>query len=124
MCVWVRRANVYVHTHKHIFTPHILLSKTKKMTRQNIVHRDLKPENIMYANMKPDSPVKVVDFGLSTTAAHGDATMKASALVVYGVWCMCACMVVYIMVMYIFILLYIYIYICIHIQYIYIYIYI
>jgi len=45
---------------------------------RNIVHRDLKPENIMYANMKPDSPVKVVDFGLSTTAAHGDATMKTA----------------------------------------------
>lgn len=45
---------------------------------RNIVHRDLKPENIMYANMKPDSPVKVVDFGLSTTAAHGAATMKTA----------------------------------------------
>jgi len=45
---------------------------------RNIVHRDLKPENIMYANMSPDSPVKVVDFGLSTTAAHGDATMKTA----------------------------------------------
>mmetsp|Transcript_44102 Transcript_44102/g.88449 ORF Transcript_44102/g.88449 Transcript_44102/m.88449 type:complete len:432 (+) Transcript_44102:121-1416(+) len=29
-----------------------------------IVHRDLKPENILYANPKPDSAIKIVDFGL------------------------------------------------------------
>ena len=45
------------------------------------MHRDLKPENIMYANMKADSPVKVVDFGLSTVAGHGDATMKVSTTI-------------------------------------------
>jgi len=45
---------------------------------RGIVHRDLKPENIMYANMKENSPVKVVDFGLSTRASHGDATMKTA----------------------------------------------
>ena len=30
-----------------------------------IVHRDLKPENILYESPKPDSPVKVIDFGTS-----------------------------------------------------------
>jgi calcium-dependent protein kinase len=30
-----------------------------------IVHRDLKPENILYESPKPDSPIKVIDFGTS-----------------------------------------------------------
>lgn len=45
---------------------------------RGIVHRDLKPENIMYANMKANSAVKVVDFGLSTRAAHGESSMKTA----------------------------------------------
>ena len=32
---------------------------------QGICHRDLKPENILYFNKNPDSPIKVIDFGLS-----------------------------------------------------------
>lgn len=32
---------------------------------QNIVHRDLKPENLIYLNQKPDSPIKITDFGLA-----------------------------------------------------------
>ena len=34
----------------------------------------------MYANLKANAPVKVVDFGLSTRASHGDATMKVGPL--------------------------------------------
>jgi len=32
---------------------------------QGICHRDLKPENILFLNEKEDSPIKIVDFGLS-----------------------------------------------------------
>lgn len=32
---------------------------------QNIVHRDLKPENILFESLKPDSNLKVIDFGTS-----------------------------------------------------------
>jgi calcium-dependent protein kinase len=32
---------------------------------QNICHRDLKPENLLFLNNKSDSPLKVIDFGLS-----------------------------------------------------------
>jgi len=31
-----------------------------------IAHRDLKPENFLLLNKKPDSPIKIIDFGLST----------------------------------------------------------
>jgi calcium-dependent protein kinase len=32
---------------------------------RQIVHRDLKPENILYESAKPDSQIKVIDFGTS-----------------------------------------------------------
>ena len=32
---------------------------------QGIFHRDLKPENILFLNKSPDSPIKIIDFGLS-----------------------------------------------------------
>lgn len=33
--------------------------------KKKIVHRDLKPENFMFESMKPDAPIKLIDFGLS-----------------------------------------------------------
>ncbi|XP_030545649.1 calcium and calcium/calmodulin-dependent serine/threonine-protein kinase-like [Rhodamnia argentea] len=34
--------------------------------RANIVHRDLKPENCLFLNKREDSPLKIMDFGLSS----------------------------------------------------------
>lgn len=31
----------------------------------NIVHRDIKPENIIYTTNHIDSPIKIIDFGIS-----------------------------------------------------------
>lgn len=31
-----------------------------------VCHRDLKPENFLLLTTKDDSPVKIIDFGLST----------------------------------------------------------
>jgi calcium-dependent protein kinase len=36
-----------------------------------VMHRDIKPENFMFANEKEDSPLKVIDFGLSTFFQRG-----------------------------------------------------
>ena len=33
----------------------------------NIIHRDIKTENLLYESNKPDSLIKVIDFGVSTT---------------------------------------------------------
>ena len=33
-------------------------------------HRDLKPHNILFLNEKPDSPIKIVDFGISKIFVH------------------------------------------------------
>ena len=43
--------------------------------KQNIVHRDLKPENVLLESSKPDSPLKVIDFG--TSIEYGKAKLKA-----------------------------------------------
>ena len=33
--------------------------------KNGIVHRDLKPENLLFLNKDPNSPIKVIDFGMS-----------------------------------------------------------
>lgn len=42
-----------------------ILSAIYYCHRNNIVHRDLKPENILYESEKPDSLLKIIDFGTS-----------------------------------------------------------
>ncbi|KAJ1269423.1 hypothetical protein BS78_07G210600 [Paspalum vaginatum] len=37
-----------------------------------VIHRDLKPENFLFANKSEDSPLKVIDFGLSVFFRPGD----------------------------------------------------
>ncbi|CAL5000817.1 unnamed protein product [Urochloa decumbens] len=37
-----------------------------------VIHRDLKPENFLFANKSEDSPLKVIDFGLSVLFNPGD----------------------------------------------------
>jgi len=46
--------------------------------QNHIMHRDLKPENFLFANKSPDSPLKVIDFGLAATFKEGDR-MKTKA---------------------------------------------
>jgi len=41
-----------------------------------IVHRDLKPENILFESRKPDSNLKVIDFGASEKMAEDSPLMK------------------------------------------------
>jgi len=38
----------------------------------HIMHRDLKPENFLFATKTPESPLKVIDFGLATTFEKKD----------------------------------------------------
>ena len=47
-----------------------------------IAHRDLKPENFLYLTKHEDSPIKVIDFGLSK-AFEGSANMHTKAGTVY-----------------------------------------
>ncbi|KAK3136374.1 hypothetical protein QOZ80_5BG0433000 [Eleusine coracana subsp. coracana] len=40
--------------------------------KNGVMHRDLKPENFLYANTSENSPLKVIDFGLSVCFQPGD----------------------------------------------------
>mmetsp|Transcript_21997 Transcript_21997/g.39688 ORF Transcript_21997/g.39688 Transcript_21997/m.39688 type:complete len:409 (+) Transcript_21997:103-1329(+) len=44
---------------------HQLLTAISYMHERNIVHRDIKPENIIFESTNEDSPIKLIDFGLS-----------------------------------------------------------
>jgi len=44
-----------------------ILSDTQFCHDKGIIHRDIKPENILFLNDKPDSDLKVIDFGLAAT---------------------------------------------------------
>jgi calcium-dependent protein kinase len=44
-----------------------------------VIHRDLKPENFLFANKSEDSPLKVIDFGLSVFFNPGTAPTHAAS---------------------------------------------
>ena len=47
---------------------------------QGICHRDLKPDNIIFLNKEPDSPIKIVDFGLSKIFGEIKPIMKGNKI--------------------------------------------
>eukprot|EP01055_Gregarina_sp_Pseudo9_P005956 Gregarina_sp_Pseudo_9__5955@NODE_966_length_2022_cov_26_031266_g906_i0_p1_GENE_NODE_966_length_2022_cov_26_031266_g906_i0NODE_966_length_2022_cov_26_031266_g906_i0_p1_ORF_typecomplete_len628_score125_68Pkinase/PF00069_25/8_1e66Pkinase_Tyr/PF07714_17/2_1e45EFhand_7/PF13499_6/7_1e06EFhand_7/PF13499_6/6_1e09EFhand_7/PF13499_6/7_4e09EFhand_8/PF13833_6/0_15EFhand_8/PF13833_6/1_3EFhand_8/PF13833_6/2_9EFhand_8/PF13833_6/0_047EFhand_8/PF13833_6/2_9e03EFhand_8/PF13833_6/5_1e06EFhand_1/PF00036_32/0_83EFha len=50
---------------------------------KRIMHKDLKPENILFANKSPDSPIKIIDFGLGEIfRGHTEVTdvLRGSAI--------------------------------------------
>jgi calcium-dependent protein kinase len=49
----------------------------------NIVHRDLKPENILFVSDKPDSKIKVIDFGTSRKFDNNKRMTKRLGTVIY-----------------------------------------
>ncbi|XP_015277173.1 PREDICTED: calcium/calmodulin-dependent protein kinase type IV-like [Gekko japonicus] len=42
-----------------------ILEAVAVIHKNGVVHRDLKPENLLYADLSPDAPLKIGDFGLS-----------------------------------------------------------
>jgi len=44
---------------------------------RNVCHRDIKLENIMYATKEDDSPIKLIDFGLSNRFTRGVKMLQA-----------------------------------------------
>lgn len=42
-----------------------------------VCHRDIKPENLLFASMEDDSPLKMIDFGLSKIFSAQDHAMKS-----------------------------------------------
>ncbi|AET02600.1 Calcium and calcium/calmodulin-dependent serine/threonine-protein kinase CAMK-CAMK1-DCAMKL family [Medicago truncatula] len=51
---------------------HQIASGLEAVHRANIVHRDLKPENCLFLDVRKDSPLKIMDFGLSSVEEFTD----------------------------------------------------
>jgi len=47
-----------------------MMSAINYCHKNGIVHRDLKPENLLYLNKDENSPIKVIDFGMSKVFDH------------------------------------------------------
>eukprot|EP00920_Eleutheroschizon_duboscqi_P029576 GHVT01071777.1.p1 GENE.GHVT01071777.1~~GHVT01071777.1.p1 ORF type:complete len:869 (+),score=231.43 GHVT01071777.1:871-3477(+) len=55
-----------------------IFSAVHYLHQASIVHRDLKPENFLFLSKAKESPLKIIDFGLSCTLKPGDfASTKA-----------------------------------------------
>lgn len=76
------------------------------MVSLNLTHRDLKPENFMFEDKTKDSPIKLIDFGLSRSfiklegegvneivrmsTKAGTVTINLNSLVIlHGPWSNC-----------------------------------
>ena len=57
-----------------------LMSAISAAHSQGICHRDLKPENILFLNKNPDSPIKIIDFGLSKIFGEIRPLMKGNKI--------------------------------------------
>ena len=55
-----------------------LISAVSYCHAQGICHRDLKPENILFLTNSPDSPIKIIDFGLSKIFGEIKPIMKGN----------------------------------------------
>mmetsp|Transcript_34427 Transcript_34427/g.58379 ORF Transcript_34427/g.58379 Transcript_34427/m.58379 type:complete len:369 (+) Transcript_34427:304-1410(+) len=53
-----------------------LLKSVAYLHANDIAHRDIKPENILFESDEEDSPVKLIDFGLSRLHKSGDVLMN------------------------------------------------
>jgi serine/threonine protein kinase len=55
-----------------------ILSAVSYMHKHSVVHRDIKPENILFETAEPDSPIKIIDFGLARRhrAERGEPPMS------------------------------------------------
>lgn len=51
---------------------HQIAAGLEAIHRANIVHRDLKPENCLFLDVRKDSPLKIMDFGLSSVEEFTD----------------------------------------------------
>jgi calcium-dependent protein kinase len=49
-----------------------MMSAINYCHKNNIVHRDLKPENLLYLDQSQNSPIKVIDFGMSKICDPND----------------------------------------------------
>lgn len=55
-----------------------ILEAVNYLHAHGVCHRDLKPENILFSTIEENSPIKLIDFGLSKIFNSEDNTMKGT----------------------------------------------
>ena len=55
-----------------------ILAAVNYLHAHGVCHRDLKPENILFSTIEEDSPLKLIDFGLSKVFTSEGSTMKGA----------------------------------------------
>ena len=55
-----------------------ILEAVNYLHAHGVCHRDLKPENILFSTVEDESPLKLIDFGLSKVFNGDDNTMKGA----------------------------------------------
>lgn len=60
-----------------------MLSAVVFCHKAGIVHRDLKPENTLYATKRPDSIIRVIDFGTSIQVGPDQLHEKIGTVFLY-----------------------------------------
>jgi calcium-dependent protein kinase len=55
-----------------------ILAAVNYLHAHGVCHRDLKPENILFSTIEEDSPLKLIDFGLSKVFNSEGSTMKGA----------------------------------------------
>ena len=55
-----------------------ILDAVNYLHAHGVCHRDLKPENILFSTIEEDSPLKLIDFGLSKVFNSDDNAMKGA----------------------------------------------
>lgn len=58
------------------FLVYQMLVAVKYVHSRNIVHRDIKAENFLFVNGNPDSPVKLIDFGMSVRLTQKESDKR------------------------------------------------
>ena len=60
-----------------------ILQAVNYLHSHGVCHRDLKPENILFSSMEPNSPIKIIDFGLSKVLNDMNQIMKGEVGTLY-----------------------------------------
>jgi len=60
-----------------------ILQAVNYLHSHGVCHRDLKPENILFSSMEPNSPIKIIDFGLSKVLKDMNQLMKGEVGTLY-----------------------------------------
>ena len=81
VCCWLLHASPKIWDSLRLHLVHLSQPlPLQHCHKHGVMHRDLKPENFLYANTSENSPLKVIDFGLSVCFKPGSFQLLLTRL--------------------------------------------